>query len=85
MKIIKDCPNEDTYGEVKFTLSKEDITKIVNGISNSIYSSISKNDTMLLEDGKLLLWLLTTPKDFESEIITYSKPTLERVKHWLNN
>ena len=83
MKIIQNCSDEEIYGEVKFTLSSEEINKIIKSISGNIYSSNGRHDTMLKEDGKLLLWLLTTPKDFTSETLIYCKQTLDRVKHWL--
>ena len=53
MNIIQNT--EETYGEVKFTLSEIEIDTIIKRISSDIYSSNGKHDTMLKEDGKLLL------------------------------
>lgn len=83
MNIIQN--SEEPYGDVKFTLSEQEIDKIIKRISGDIYSSNGRHDTILKEDGQILLWLLTTPKEFTSGKIVFNKPTLDRIQHWLNN
>lgn len=80
MKILQD--STELYGDVKFTLTDEKISRLKFLISDKIHSSISYNDTVLKSDAKILVWTFDKFM-FKSETMTYDNVVLTRIKFWL--
>jgi len=82
MKILQD--STELYGDVKFTLTDQEISRLKFLISEEISCSISYTDKILKSDAKILIWTFDKFM-FKSEDMTYNNVTLTRIKFWLGH